>query len=115
MPRDSRRLRSSRSLLFTSGKGGVGTSNLVLNIAIALAEIGQRVVVLDADIGLANLDLLCGLDASLRSGGRAGGALRALGRPRHRPGRDSNRARVHTPSEPATKISRKDRLGWSRN
>ena len=54
-------LRKSRSLLFTSGKGGVGTSNVVLNLAIALAEIGQRVVVLDADIGLANLDLLCGL------------------------------------------------------
>jgi len=54
-------MRTSRSLLFTSGKGGVGTSNLVLNLAIALAEIGQRVVVLDADIGLANLDLLCGL------------------------------------------------------
>src|SRR5262249_37053175 len=53
--------RLSRSLLFTSGKGGVGTSNLVLNLAIALAELGQRVIVLDADIGLANLDLLCGL------------------------------------------------------
>jgi flagellar biosynthesis protein FlhG len=50
-----------QSLLFTSGKGGVGTSNLVLNLAIALAEMGARVVVLDADIGLANLDLLCGL------------------------------------------------------
>src|SRR5262249_14483689 len=42
-------------------KGGVGTSNLVLNLAIALGEIGKRVVVVDADIGLANLDLLCGL------------------------------------------------------
>jgi flagellar biosynthesis protein FlhG len=50
-----------RSLLFTSGKGGVGTSNLVLNLAIALGEVGQRVLVVDADIGLANLDLLCGL------------------------------------------------------
>ena len=50
-----------RSLLFTSGKGGVGTSNLVLNLAIALGEMGQRVLVVDADIGLANLDLLCGL------------------------------------------------------
>ena len=48
-------------LLFTSGKGGVGTSNLVLNLAIALGEMDQRVVVIDADIGLANLDLLCGL------------------------------------------------------
>jgi len=53
--------RTTRSLLFTSGKGGVGTSNLVLNLAIALGEMGQRVVVVDADIGLANLDLLCGL------------------------------------------------------
>ena len=53
--------RTTRSLLFTSGKGGVGTSNLVLNLAIALGEIGQRVVVVDADLGLANLDLLCGL------------------------------------------------------
>jgi len=53
--------RIARSLLFTSGKGGVGTSNLVLNLAIALGEMGQRVLVVDADLGLANLDLLCGL------------------------------------------------------
>ena len=46
--------------LFTSGKGGVGTSNVVLNLAIALGEMSARVVVVDADIGLANLDLLCG-------------------------------------------------------
>ena len=39
----------------------MGTSNLVLNLAIALGELDQRVVVVDADIGLANLDLLCGL------------------------------------------------------
>jgi flagellar biosynthesis protein FlhG len=53
--------RTTRSLLFTSGKGGVGTSNLVLNLAIALGEMGERVVVVDADVGLANLDLLCGI------------------------------------------------------
>jgi flagellar biosynthesis protein FlhG len=53
--------RAARSLLFTSGKGGVGTSNLVLNLAIALGELGRKVLVIDADIGLANLDLLCGL------------------------------------------------------
>jgi len=53
--------RTTRSLLFTSGKGGVGTSNLVLNLAVALGEMGQRVVAVDADLGLANLDLLCGL------------------------------------------------------
>jgi flagellar biosynthesis protein FlhG len=53
--------RSACSLLFTSGKGGVGTSNLVLNLAIALGDLGRRVLVIDADLGLANLDLLCGL------------------------------------------------------
>jgi flagellar biosynthesis protein FlhG len=51
----------TRSLVFTSGKGGVGTSNLALNLAVALGELGQRVVLVDADVGLANLDLLCGL------------------------------------------------------
>jgi len=50
----------AHSFLFTSGKGGVGTSNVVLNLGIALGEMGERVVVVDADIGLANLDLLCG-------------------------------------------------------
>ncbi|MDB5352661.1 MAG: ATPase involved in chromosome partitioning [Planctomycetota bacterium] len=52
---------TARSLVFTSGKGGVGTSNLALNLAIALGEKGQRVALVDADFGLANLDLLCGL------------------------------------------------------
>jgi flagellar biosynthesis protein FlhG len=51
----------ARSLVLTSGKGGVGTSNLALNLAIALGERGQRVVLVDADLGLANIDLLCGL------------------------------------------------------
>jgi flagellar biosynthesis protein FlhG len=51
----------ARSLVLTSGKGGVGTSNLALNLAIALGEFGQRVVLVDADLGLANIDLLCGL------------------------------------------------------
>ena len=68
--------RTTRSLLFTSGKGGVGTSNLVLNLAIALGEMDQRVVVVDADFGLANLDLLCGLTPRYDLGdvlaGRAG-------------------------------------------
>jgi flagellar biosynthesis protein FlhG len=52
--------RSAQSLLFTSGKGGVGTSNLVLNLGIALGELEQRVLLVDGDIGLANLDLLGG-------------------------------------------------------
>ncbi len=49
------------SMVLTSGKGGVGTSNLALNVAIALGEMGQRVALIDADFGLANLDLLCGM------------------------------------------------------
>ena len=53
-----------RSLVFTSGKGGVGTSNLALNMAIALGGMGRRVVLVDADLGLANIDLLCGLTPS---------------------------------------------------
>jgi MinD-like ATPase involved in chromosome partitioning or flagellar assembly len=55
--------RSDQSLLFTSGKGGVGTSNGVLNLAIAIGEPDQGVVVVDADIGVANLDFLCGFIA----------------------------------------------------
>jgi len=54
-------LLAAQSLVFTSGKGGVGTSNIALNLAIALGEMGQRVALIDADFGLANLDLLCGM------------------------------------------------------
>ena len=51
-----------------SGKGGVGKSNIVANLAIALQRRGKRVVVIDADLGLANLDTLLGLNphATLR-------------------------------------------------
>jgi flagellar biosynthesis protein FlhG len=49
-----------RTIAFTSGKGGVGKSSLVLNTGIALARQGCRVVVLDGDLGLANLHVLLG-------------------------------------------------------
>ncbi|MGM0449550.1 MAG: MinD/ParA family protein [Pseudomonadota bacterium] len=48
----------------TGGKGGVGKSNVSVNLGIALSEKGQRVVLLDADLGLANIDVLLGITAS---------------------------------------------------
>ena len=47
----------------TGGKGGVGKSNVSVNLSIALAELGRRVVLLDADLGLANIDVLLGISA----------------------------------------------------
>ena len=49
-----------RTIAFTSGKGGVGKSNLVLNTALLLARRGRRVALLDGDLGLANLTVLLG-------------------------------------------------------
>lgn len=51
----------ARVISVTSGKGGVGKSNVVVNLAIALANEGERVLVMDADVGLGNIDILLGL------------------------------------------------------
>jgi len=51
----------SRVMAIASGKGGVGKTNVVAGLAMSLAQQGQRVAVLDADFGLANLDILLGL------------------------------------------------------
>ncbi|WP_286233264.1 MinD/ParA family protein [Thalassotalea sediminis] len=45
----------------SGGKGGVGKTNVSLNTSIALAQLGKRVLVLDADLGLANVDVMLGL------------------------------------------------------
>ena len=50
-----------RVIAITSGKGGVGKTNLSVNLGVALAQMGKRVALLDADMGLANVDILLGL------------------------------------------------------
>ena len=50
-----------RVISVTSGKGGVGKSNVVANLAMALAEQGKKVLIVDADLGVGNLDVLLGL------------------------------------------------------
>lgn len=48
----------TRSFSFTSGKGGVGKTNIVINLAIQLARKGKKVFIIDADLGLANIDIM---------------------------------------------------------
>ena len=50
----------ARVITVTSGKGGVGKSNTGINLSIPLKKIGQRVIILDADFGLANIEIMFG-------------------------------------------------------
>ncbi|HAK57888.1 MAG TPA: MinD/ParA family protein [Lachnospiraceae bacterium] len=52
---------SSRVITVTSGKGGVGKTSVSVNLAISLARMGKRVVILDADFGLANIEIMLGI------------------------------------------------------
>ncbi|MFW6133852.1 MAG: MinD/ParA family protein [Planctomycetota bacterium] len=58
-----RDVRSTRTIAVASGKGGVGKSNVALNLAILLSAGGNRVALVDADLGLANLDVLLDVTA----------------------------------------------------
>ena len=51
----------SKIITITSGKGGVGKSNFVVNLAIALAKEGKKILLFDADIGMGNVDVLMGI------------------------------------------------------
>ena len=53
---------TGRVIVITSGKGGVGKTTTSANIGTALAKAGNKVVLIDTDIGLRNLDLLLGLE-----------------------------------------------------
>ncbi len=57
-------MRPVQVIAVSGGKGGVGKSNVAVNLSIALAELRRRVVLLDADLGLANVDVLLGIKAT---------------------------------------------------
>ena len=50
----------ARVITVTSGKGGVGKSNTAINLALHFKQLGQRVIILDADFGLANIEIMFG-------------------------------------------------------
>ena len=56
-------IRPVQVIAVSGGKGGVGKSNISVNLSIALAQLQRRVILLDADLGLANVDVLLGLKA----------------------------------------------------
>jgi flagellar biosynthesis protein FlhG len=56
-------IRNTRVIAVTSGKGGVGKSNITVNLGIAFARQGRQVLVMDVDLGMANVDVLLGRSA----------------------------------------------------
>jgi len=56
-----RRKSQARVISITSGKGGVGKTNIVANLGYSLSRLGKKVMILDADLGLGNLDVLLGV------------------------------------------------------
>ncbi len=53
--------KNSRIISVSSGKGGVGKTNISINLALAYAKLGKKVIVLDADLGLANVNVVLGV------------------------------------------------------
>lgn len=59
---------NTRVLCVTSGKGGVGKTNITVNLAYALTRLGKKVLIMDADLALANVDLLLGMNPEFHLG-----------------------------------------------
>ncbi|HWQ35096.1 MAG TPA: MinD/ParA family protein [Blastocatellia bacterium] len=68
IPPAPKRPTRTRTIAVTSGKGGVGKSNVAVNVALELAALGHSVSLLDADLALANADVLCGLNPQYHLG-----------------------------------------------
>jgi flagellar biosynthesis protein FlhG len=58
--RNQNQIQTARVITVTSGKGGVGKSNVTVNLAIQLRKAGKRVIIFDADFGLANVEVMFG-------------------------------------------------------
>ena len=52
---------NARVIAVTSGKGGVGKSSVSINLAVQFARMGKKVIILDADFGLANIEVMFGV------------------------------------------------------
>ncbi len=52
--------KSARVITITSGKGGVGKTNLAINLGIRLSQLGLKIIIIDADLGLSNIDIVLG-------------------------------------------------------
>jgi len=63
LPENTADKRPVQVIAVTGGKGGTGKTNIAINLSLALAAAGHRTLLLDADLGMANVDVLLGLDA----------------------------------------------------
>ena len=55
-----RNIENTKVITITSGKGGVGKSNMAVNLAVQFTQMGKKVIILDADFGLANVEVMFG-------------------------------------------------------